>query len=84
MWRDAVIQTAASSPARPNWMKRHPVLVGAVGGAAAGVVFGLTSENELNCSGGDEDCLFYGAKRPLVGAGLGAAAGSLIGLAFGR
>jgi hypothetical protein len=84
-WRHAIAQTTGPShPSRPNWMKRHPVLFGALVGAGAGAIFGLISENELICSGGDEDCLFYGAKRPLVGAGLGAGTGALVGLTLGR
>ena len=84
-WRDVVTQAPdPARPARPHWVRRHPALFGALVGAGAGAVFGLLSENELICSGGDEDCFFYGAKRPLVGAGLGAGAGSLIGFALGR
>jgi hypothetical protein len=36
-------------------------------------------ENELFCSGGDEDCFFHGGSRILVGAGMGASIGVLIG-----
>jgi hypothetical protein len=36
-------------------------------------------ENELFCSGGDEDCLIHGGGRVLVGAGMGAGIGALAG-----
>jgi hypothetical protein len=36
-------------------------------------------ENELFCSGGDDDCIFYGGGRTLVGAGIGAGIGALAG-----
>ncbi len=66
-----------------SWIGRHPVLFGAAVGAGAGAVSAATMENELFCSGGDEDCFFHGGSRTLVGAGFGAAIGSLAGFIVG-
>jgi hypothetical protein len=83
MWRTLLASEAQpAQSAGPNWIKRHPALFGALAGAGGGALFAMLSETELFCSGGDEDCLFYGAKRPLVGAVLGAGIGSLIGFAI--
>lgn len=70
--------------AERNWIARHPALFGTIVGAGAGAVAASTIENEWFCSGGDEDCIFYGAGRVAVGAGLGAGAGALIGWLVGR
>jgi hypothetical protein len=67
-----------------GWIGRHPALFGALVGAAGGAVAAATMENELFCSGGDEDCFFHGNGRVLVGAGMGAGIGSLVGLLAGR
>ena len=72
----------APAPHR-NWIRRHPVLFGALVGAGAGAVASVTMENELFCSGGDEDCFFHGNSRTLVGAGMGAGVGALVGLIAG-
>ncbi len=69
---------APASPRR-NWIRRHPALFGALVGAGAGAISSATMENELFCSGGDEDCLIYGGGRVLVGAGIGAGIGALAG-----
>jgi hypothetical protein len=71
-----VQQPAAESR---NWITRHPALFGALVGAGVGAVSAATMENELICSGGDEDCLFYGGGRILLGAGAGAGVGALVG-----
>jgi hypothetical protein len=63
-----------------NWISRHPVLFGAMVGAGAGAVAAGTMENELFCSGGDDDCIFYGGGRPLMGAGIGAGVGAVVGV----
>jgi hypothetical protein len=47
------------------------------------VVYAGIAENELICSGGDEDCLFYGGTKFAVGAGLGAGIGALTGMIVG-
>jgi hypothetical protein len=62
------------------WLGRHPVVFGTIVGAGIGAVAGMTMENELFCSGGDEDCLIYGGTRFLAGAGMGAGIGALAGL----
>jgi len=66
-----------------GWIGRHPALFGALVGAGAGAAASAMMENELICSGGDEDCLIYGGSRILVGAGMGAGIGSLIGFLVG-
>lgn len=63
-----------------GWIGRHPVLVGALIGAGAGAAASMTMDNELFCSGSDEDCLFYKGNRWMVGAGMGAGVGALVGL----
>jgi hypothetical protein len=67
----------------PGWIRRHPALFGAMVGAGGGAVAAATMENELFCSGGDEDCLIYGGSRVLVGAGMGAGVGALVGWLVG-
>lgn len=62
-----------------NWIQRHPALFGTLVGAGAGALASGTMETELFCSGGDEDCFFHGGSRVLVGAGMGAGVGALIG-----
>ena len=64
---------------RRGWIARHPALFGALIGAGVGAVSAVTLENELFCSGGDEDCVFYGGSRALIGAGVGAGVGALVG-----
>ena len=66
-----------------NWVSRHPALFGALIGAGGGLVAGATMENELICSGGDEDCLIYGPTRLGVGALMGAGVGALVGVIVG-
>jgi len=66
-----------------GWIARHPALFGALVGAGAGAVSAVTMENELFCSGGDEDCFFHGDGRVLVGAGFGAGIGALVGFLVG-
>jgi hypothetical protein len=68
---------------RRGWISRHPALFGALVGAAGGAVSAATMENEWFCSGGDDDCLFYGGSRVLVGAGMGAGVGALVGWLVG-
>jgi hypothetical protein len=63
-----------------NWISRHPVLFGAMVGAGVGAVAAGTMENELFCSGGDDDCIFYGGGRALTGAGIGAGVGAVVGV----
>jgi len=87
-----VAQLAAASAARDargveaarvegrNWIARHPVLFSALVGAGAGAVAAGTMENELFCSGGDDDCLIGGEGRALAGAGIGAGIGALVGV----
>lgn len=70
-------------PGDRGWIARHPTLFGALVGAGAGAVSAVTMENELFCSGGDEDCFFHGDRRVLVGAGFGAGIGALVGLLVG-
>ncbi|MGE5814859.1 MAG: hypothetical protein ACM36C_10265, partial [Acidobacteriota bacterium] len=73
-------QELAAQAGKPkNWISRHPALFGALVGAGAGALASGTMENELFCSGGDEDCFFHGGSRILVGAGMGAGVGALIG-----
>ena len=64
---------------RRGWLGRHPALFGALVGAGAGAVSAMTLENELFCSGGDEDCVFHGGSRALTGAAMGAGVGALVG-----
>lgn len=66
-----------------SWISRHPALFGTLIGAGMGALASATMENELFCSGGDEDCLFHGGSRVLVGAGMGAGAGAAIGFLVG-
>ena len=93
---DREVRRLALSPDRPagfpaqesgsqnrSWIGRHPALFGALVGAGAGAAASAMMENELICSGGDEDCLIYGGSRILVGAGMGAGVGSLIGFLVG-
>jgi hypothetical protein len=40
-------------------------------------------ENEWFCSRGDEDCLFHGGGRLLVGTAMGAGVGALAGFLVG-
>lgn len=72
-------EPAAQARKPKNWISRHPALFGALVGAGAGALASGTMENELFCSGGDEDCFFHGGSRILVGAGMGAGVGALIG-----
>jgi hypothetical protein len=72
-------ETGAQSRKTKTWISRHPALFGALIGAGAGAVASGTMENELFCSGGDEDCFFHGGSRLLVGAGMGAGIGALVG-----
>ena len=77
---DRHLQEPAAATHKPrNWISRHPALFGALVGAAGGALASGTMENELFCSGGDEDCFFHGGSRLLVGAGMGASIGVLIG-----
>jgi hypothetical protein len=93
---DREVRRLALSPDRPtgfpaqqtgsqnrSWIGRHPALFGALVGAGAGAAASALMENELICSGGDEDCLIYGGSRILVGAGIGAGIGSLVGFFVG-
>jgi len=70
---------AQTSGQKRNWISRHPALFGTLVGAGAGAVAANRMENELFCSGGDEDCFFHGGGRTLVGAGFGAGIGALAG-----
>jgi hypothetical protein len=70
--------------ARRSWISRHPALFGALVGAGGGAIAAGTMQNELFCSGGDEDCFFHGPRRVLLGAGMGAGIGALIGWIGGR
>lgn len=63
-----------------NWISRHPVLFGAMVGAGAGAVAAGTMENELFCSGGDDDCVIGGDGRALAGASIGAGIGAVVGV----
>jgi hypothetical protein len=72
-------EPAATARNGKTWISRHPAVFGALVGAGAGAVASGTMENELFCSGGDEDCFFHGGSRLLVGAGMGAGIGALIG-----
>ncbi len=76
-------QPDAQIPKQGGWISRHPALFGTLVGAGAGTVMSLTMENELFCSRGDEDCLFHGGSRALVGAGMGAGVGALVGWIVG-
>ena len=73
-----------AQPRTESWIERHPALFGAFVGAAGGAIMSLAMENELFCSGGDEDCFFHGDSRVLVGAGIGAGVGALVGFLAGR
>lgn len=74
------VQQPATRSSKPrSWISQHPALFGALVGAGAGALASGTMENELFCSGGDEDCFFHGGSRLLVGAGMGASIGVLIG-----
>jgi hypothetical protein len=83
MARDPLAAVAAPRAAGRSWIARHPALFGALVGAGAGTVASATMENELFCSGGDEDCLIHGQGRVLVGAGMGAGLGALAGFIAG-
>jgi hypothetical protein len=76
---------SALQPGSQNrgWIGRHPALFGALVGAGTGAVSAATMENELFCSGGDDDCVFYGGGRVFVGAGIGAGVGALVGWLVG-
>lgn len=76
------LERQADAPER-SWISRHPALFGALIGAGGGLVAGATMENELICSGGDEDCLIYGPTRLGVGALMGAGVGALVGVIVG-
>lgn len=78
----SVTQDRPADPQNPtdrSWISRHPALFGTLVGAGAGTVMSLVMENEMFCSGGDEDCFFHGGSRALVGAGIGAGVGALVG-----
>jgi hypothetical protein len=83
----ALESAAIVDPATPSrtggWITRHPALFGALVGAGAGAVAAGTMNNELFCSGGDEDCLFHGDGRVMLGAGIGAGTGALVGALVG-
>ncbi len=82
--RDAFTRVRSQSqPRNRNWIARHPAWFGMLVGAGAGAVSAVTMENELFCSGGDEDCFFHGGSRTLVGAGFGAGIGAVTGLIVG-
>jgi hypothetical protein len=76
-------QPGTNGPKSNSWISRHPALFGALVGAGGGAVAAGTMENELFCSGGDEDCFFHGGNRLLVGAGMGAGIGALVGWLVG-
>ena len=75
--RGADLLAQQSESQNRGWIRRHSALFGALVGAGAGVVSAATMENELFCSGGDEDCLFHGGGRVLLGGGMGAGVGAL-------
>ena len=81
--RSGPLEQAATASRSRGWIARHPALFGALVGAGAGAVASVTMENELFCSGGDEDCFFHGGSRSAVGAGIGAGVGALVGLIAG-
>lgn len=82
--RVGVVGPQQSTPSR-SWIRRHPVLFGALLGGAAGAVSSAGRWTELYCaSGGDEDCLFHGGSGVLFGAGVGAGVGALVGALVGR
>jgi uncharacterized protein YcfJ len=72
------------TPEDRSWIGRHPALFGALVGTGAGAVSAGTMENELFCSGGDDDCIFHGGGRMIVGAGIGAGVGAVVGWLAGR
>lgn len=78
--RTAVARREQPSLQHPSWARRHPVLLGAIIGAGLGAASSAPRWTELYCAtGGDEDCLFHGAKGVLFGAGIGAGIGALVG-----
>ena len=62
-----------------GWIGRHPALFGALVGAGGGIIAAGTVENELFCSGSDDDCVIYGGSRFAAGAAIGAGVGALVG-----
>ena len=83
LWRSEDVLAQQTGSQNRRWSGRHPALFGALVGAGAGAVSAATMENEWFCSRGDEDCLFYGGSRVLVGAGMGAGVGALVGWLVG-
>jgi hypothetical protein len=84
MWT-AASTTQTRQTVEPGWIRRHPVLFGALVGAGAGMVTSIPRWTELYCAGGgDEDCLFHGASGVAFGAAAGAGIGALVGAIAGR
>ncbi len=81
--RESRVSASRQEGRERSWPARHPALFGALIGAGGGVVASGAMNNELFCSGSDEDCFFHGASRLAVGAGIGAGVGALVGLVVG-
>ncbi len=83
--KTAIQTTRPSAAAESSWIRRHPILFGALVGAGAGAVSSIPRWTELYCAGGgDEDCLFHGGTGVLFGTGAGAGVGALIGVLLRR
>ena len=63
----------------PRMDRPPPGVVRLPGGSRWGIIAAGTVENELFCSGSDDDCVIYGGSRFAAGAAIGAGVGALVG-----
>ena len=71
-----------SQPSSRSWAGRHPVWAGALIGAAAASTTAIVYSASSNCKFDGNSCaLPLGVEAGFIGAGIGAVAGFIIGLA---